>query len=116
MHDPKLFSFDPPWFLAYNFSMVEKRKYMSIECPSGRVSHRKGINMTISPSTRLQRAVLFVSLLFAGLGILQARETVKLTDEDLAGHRFRFSWRQGNAGGVNGILVLDKEGRVKRYP
>ena len=53
-----------------------------------------------------------VLLLVAGLGVSQGREAVKLTVEDLTGRSFRFSWREGEAGGINGILVLDKDQRI----
>ena len=61
---------------------------------------------------KLQRAVLFFWLILAGLGGLQAQASVELTEQDLTGRSFRFSWRQGDAGGLNGILVLDERGRV----
>jgi hypothetical protein len=68
--------------------------------------------MTKLLSARPCQAVFLVSLLFVGIRILQARETGELTSADLTGHSFRFSWRQGNASGFNGILVLDEDGHV----
>ena len=60
----------------------------------------------------LRTSVFFVFLLFGGLGVVQAEDTVKLTTEDLTGRSFRFSWHDRNHGGINGILVLDKDKRI----
>jgi len=60
----------------------------------------------------LGRTVLFLTLLFSGFNVLQGQDTIELTTESLTGRSFRFSWRQGGSGGVNGILVLDQDGRV----
>ncbi|MCP4451462.1 MAG: peptidoglycan DD-metalloendopeptidase family protein [Planctomycetes bacterium] len=59
-----------------------------------------------------QRAVCLVLLLSAGFGVLQAQEVAEITAKDLTGRRFRFNWRQGNSGGFNGILILDRDGQI----
>jgi hypothetical protein len=60
----------------------------------------------------LRASIFVVFLLVAGLGVSQGREAVMLTVEGLTGRSFQFSWREGEAGGVNGILVLDKDNRI----
>jgi murein DD-endopeptidase MepM/ murein hydrolase activator NlpD len=59
----------------------------------------------------LHRIVLLASMVLVGLGA-QAQDSGELTAETLTGRSFRFSWREGDARGFNGILVLDRDGRV----
>ncbi|MCF7974132.1 MAG: peptidoglycan DD-metalloendopeptidase family protein [Phycisphaerae bacterium] len=88
--------------------MVERlRLLLPVTTPMG-----EGTVKTMFLCRGLRWAVFVVSLLFVGLGALQAEDTVKLTTEDLTGRSFRFSWRDRNNGGVNGILVLDKDKRI----
>jgi len=59
---------------------------------------------------------LWLTLLLAlvcGFGAVGSAPIDELTVEELAGTRFRFSWRQGAEGGFNGTLVLRADGRIE---
>ncbi len=57
---------------------------------------------------RLSGVMLLLLLLAAAL----VADTPALTADLLAGKQFRFSWREGQHSGQNGIATLDKSGRI----